>query len=73
LKGLTTGVAKQWEQSCQTAVALLQDSGGNKHKNDYISFILDSLAKPLCKDMCNFKNYIMIKGRNDRSARLLGT
>jgi len=63
----------QRERVCQPASALLQDSRGSKHKNDYISFIFDCLAKPFYRDMCNFKIYIMIKGLDDRSARALGT
>ena len=70
---MTIGMIKQREHAYEPEAVRLRASRGNRRTNDYISFILDCLAKPFYRDMCNFKIYIMIKGLNDRSARSLGT
>ena len=46
----------------------IDEPTGTRMPTDYISFIFDCLAKLFCRDMCNFKIYIMIKGLDDWSA-----
>ena len=70
---MTIGVIKQQEHAYEPEAVRLRASRGNRRTNDYISFILDCLAKPFCRDMCNFKINIMSKGLDDKSARSLGT
>jgi len=73
LKGLSTGVVKHWEHACQPVSMRLQGRRDSEHENGYISFILDSLATPFCRDVCNSMNYIMVKGFADWSSRSMAT
>ena len=53
----------------------VQQSGqqSSEHRDDDFSGIMASMAKLICRGMCNFKKYIMIKGFDYQRARSLGT
>jgi hypothetical protein len=73
LKDMVIGAMEQWGHACQMSAVRLRGFRGSKHKNNYISFVFDSLPTKFGRDMCRFMKNILVKLLDEWRARSHGT